>query len=292
MTDAVAPHDVDSADWWDHRPVFSATDKGSRITGLAPGRAPGGLTPRLLVSALLTFTTWAAVTLLGSVSLGCTTSAGCVAGVGAGWLIGGALVVGYLALYVTVGLAEHARGRLGQRRAASLSYLAPLLAGITVGAGAGAAVAAGSDPAEGMRQALDGVPGTEATLISAVVAVLAALWGLTVAARLPSALRHARERQQRIERLRRDGRRYAGRLQLGGIRFWLHNDPELDVVVTYDSPAGRHEVPARMRSSPDRVPKNGSRVVVFTDPRNAVHIELDRDAQPAFEPEQRYTPSE
>ncbi|WP_147375203.1 hypothetical protein [Jiangella rhizosphaerae] len=292
MTDAAAPRDAVSPDWWDHRPVFSVTDKGSRITGLAPGRAPGRLTPRMLFSALLTFTTWASATLVGSASLGCTTSAGCVADVGPGWLVGGLLVLGYLALLVTVGLAEYARERLGQRRAAALSYLAPLLAGVTVGAGAGAAVAAGPNPTEGVRQALDGVPGTEATLVSGAVAVLAALWGLTVAVRLPSALRHARERQQCIERLRRDGRRYAGRLQLGDVRFWLHNDPELDVTVAYDSPAGRHEVAARMRSSPDRVPKDGSRVVVYTDLRHAIHIELDRDAEPAFEPEQRYTPSE
>lgn len=292
MTDAVAPRNVDSTDWWDHRPVFSVTDKGSRITGLAPGRAPGRLTPRLLVPALLTFTAWAAVALLGSAALGCTTSAGCGADVGAGWLVGGLLVLGYLALLVTVGLAEHARERFGQRRAASLFRLVPVLAGVTVGAGAGAAVAAGPDRAEGVRQALDGVPGTEATLVSAAVAVLAALWGLTVVARLPSALRHARERQQRIERLRRDGHRYAGRLQLGGVRFWLHNDPELDVTVSYDSPAGRHEVRARMRTSPDRVPADGSGVVVLTDLQGAVHLELDHDAEPVFEPEQRYTPSE
>ncbi|SED81197.1 hypothetical protein [Jiangella alba] len=292
MTDAVAPRDVDSTDWWEHRPVFSVADKGSRITGLAPGRAPGRITPRLLVSALLTFVAWAAVTLLGSVSLCSATSAGCAVGVAPGWLIGGLLVLGYLALLLAVGLGEDARDRFGQRRAAWLYCRAPLLAGVVAGAGAGAAVAVGPDRAEGVRQALDGVPGTEAALISAVVAALAALWGLTVVARLPSALRHARERQQRIERLRRDGHRYAGRLRLGDVRVWLHNDPELDVTVSYDSPAGRHEVRARMRSSPDRVPKDGSSVVVLTDLQSAVHLELDHDARPEFEPEQRYTPSE
>jgi hypothetical protein len=72
----------------------------------------------------------------------------------------------------------------------------------------------------------------------------------------------------------------------------LHNDPELDVTVTYKSPVGRHEISARMRSSPDRVPKDGSMVVVLTDLQGALHIELDRDAEPVFEPEQRYPPSE
>jgi hypothetical protein len=55
-----------STDWWDHRPAFSVSDKGSRITGLPPGRPAWHSAPRLLVPALLCFTTWAAVS-------GCTT---------------------------------------------------------------------------------------------------------------------------------------------------------------------------------------------------------------------------
>jgi hypothetical protein len=47
-----------------------------------------------------------------------------------------------------------------------------------------------------------------------------------------------------------------------------------------------------MRSSADRVPKDGSRVVVLTDLRGAVHIELDPAVEPVFEPEERYSPSE
>lgn len=201
-------------------------------------------------------------------------------------------VLGYLAVHVTVGLGEHAQDQFGQRRASSLYYLAPLLAGITLGSGVGAAITVGPETAEGVRRALDGEPGTEAAFISAAVALLAAVWGLTVAARLPGALRHARRCQQTIERLRRDGRRYAGRLRLGGVRFWLHSDPELDVTVAYESPAGRHQVAARMRTTPARVPKDGSLVVVLSDLQGAVHIELDPAAEPVFEPEQRYTPSE
>lgn len=286
------PRDEASADWWDHRPVFSAVDKGARITGLAPGRPAWHHAPRLLPAALLSFVAWAAVALLGSSVLCGGTSGECLTGVGQGWLIGGFVVLGYLALLATIGLAERARERFGQRRAASLFYLTPLLAGVTVGSGAGVASALGSGWLEGARRALDGVPGTEAVLVSAVVAVVAAVWGLSVAARLPAALRHARKRQETIERLRRDGHRYAGTVRLGDVRFWLHNDPELDVTVTYGSPAGRHEVAARMRSSTERVPKDGSRVVVLTDLRGAVHIELDPDAEHVFEPEERYSPSE
>lgn len=286
------PRDEASTDWWDHRPAFSVLDKGSRITGLAPGRPAWHRAPRLLVPALLCFTTWAAVALLGSSALCGGTSGECLADVGQGWLIGGVLVLGYLALLAAVDLAERARERFGQRRAAALFYLTPLLAGITVGSGAGAAAALGPSWPEGVRRALDGVPGTEAVLVSAVVAALAAVWGLSVVAQLPAALRHARKRQETIERLRRDGHRYAGTVRLGEVKFWLHNDPELDVTVTYDSPAGRHEVAARMRSSTERVPKDGSRVVVLTDLRGAVHVELDPDAEPEFEPEQRYAPSE
>jgi hypothetical protein len=291
MTDAVE-QDAASTDWWEYRPAFSVSDRGSRITGLAPGRPAWLGAPWLLVPVLLSVTTWAAAALLASSLLCGATAAECPADVGQGWLIGGVLLVGYLALVVTVGLGERGRERFGQRRAASLFYLAPLLAGIAVGSGAGAALALGSGWPEGVQQVLDGVPGTEAVSISAAVAVLTAGWGLVVVAQLPAALRHARKRQETIERLRRDGHRYAGSLRLGAVRFWLHNDPELDVTVMYDSPAGRHEIAARMRSSTERVPKNGSRVVVLTDLQGAVHIELDPDVDTVFEPEERYTPSE
>ncbi|MFD7307287.1 hypothetical protein [Promicromonospora sp. NPDC059942] len=290
MTDAVAPRDAAQAEVWEHRPMFSATDKGSRITWLAPGRSPARVTPRLWATALLCLVAWAAATAAGSSVLCGATSTECTVAVGQGWLIGAALVLGYLAVLATVDLGERAQDHLGQRRAASMFYLAPLLTGITVGAAVGTDLALGAD--QRVSQVLDGVPGTEAVLVSAVVAVLAALWGVVVLVRLPGALRHARRRQETIERLRRDGHRHAGRVRLGDVRIWLHNDPELTVTVTYDSPAGSHEVAGWMRTSPDRVPKDGSRVVVLTDLRGAVHVELDRDGEVAFEPPERYAPSE
>ncbi|GAA2227793.1 hypothetical protein GCM10010413_24470 [Promicromonospora sukumoe] len=270
--------------------MFSATDKGSRITWLAPGRSPGRVMPRMWATALLCLVAWAAATLAGSSVLCAATSTECTVAVGQGWLIGGALVLGYLAVLVTVNLGERAQDHLGQRRAASMFYLAPLLTGITVGAAVGADLALGAD--QRLRQVLDGVPGTEAVLVSTVVAVLAGLWGVVVLVRLPGALRLARRRQEAIARLRREGQRYTGRLTLGRVSHWLHSDPELDVTVAYDSPGGRHEVAARMRTSPNRVPRNSSSMIVLTDLRGAVHLELDLDARPVYEPEERYTPSE
>lgn len=118
----------------------------------------------------------------------------CLTDVGQGWLIGGVVVLGYLALLATVGLAERARERFGQRRTASLFYQTPLLAGITMGSGVGVALALGPSWSEHARRALDGVPGTEAVLVSAVVTVVAAVWAVVVATQLPAALRHARRR--------------------------------------------------------------------------------------------------
>ncbi|WP_277876962.1 hypothetical protein [Kribbella rubisoli] len=40
------------------------------------------------------------------------------------------------------------------------------------------------------------------------------------------------------------------------------------------------------------MPADGSRVIVYDDLRGAVHIELDRDAGPTYEPEARYAASE
>ncbi|MGW5194162.1 hypothetical protein ACWEOO_33235 [Kribbella sp. NPDC004138] len=155
---------------------------------------------------------------------------------------------------------------------------------------AGAALA--PDPSGTLRRTLDGLLGTEAIAVSAVVTVLAAPWWITVVTRLPSALRHARRRQETIERLRRDGRRFPGTVTLGDVRVWLGRNPELDVVIAYESPARTRVLPGRMRTSPDRVPADGSQVVVFDDLRGVVHVELDLDAEFAFEPEERYTASE
>ncbi len=289
----------DSTDWWDHRPVFSTTDKGSRITGLAPGERPGHLTTRLLVSALLCFLGWGAVSLLGTSWLCGGTSAPadtCAVDVPGnlptGWFIAAAVVVGYLVLYVTVDQTEQARQRLGQRRASGLFRAAPVLAGMSVGAGISVSTAVAPDPSETFRRTVHGLIGTEAIAIPAVVAVLTGVWCIAVLVRLPGALLHARKGQVAIERLRRDGRRYAGTVKLGRIVFWLGNNPELEVTIAYDSPAGSHEIRARMRTSPDRVPADGSRVVVFDDLRGVVHVELDTAAEPAFEPEARYAPSE
>ena len=290
---------LDSTDWWDHRPVFSTTDKMSRITGLAPGERPGRVTTRLLVSVLLCFLGWGAVSLLGTSALCGTTSAPsstCAVDIprhiSAVWFIVAAVVVLYLVLAVTADLNANARQRLGQRRAAALLRSAPLLAGMSVGAFISAATAVAPDPSDVLRRTVHGEIGTESIAVSVVVAVLTGLWCVTVVVRLPSALLHARQRQLTIERLRRDGRRYAGQVKLGRVVIWLGHDPELEVTIAYDSPAGSHQLQARMRTSPDRVPADGSRVVVFDDLRGVVHIELDPEAEPAFEPEERYAPSE
>ncbi|TDX03354.1 hypothetical protein [Kribbella sp. VKM Ac-2566] len=287
----------DPTDWWDHRPVFSTTDKMARITGLAPGARPGRVTTRLLVSVLLCFLGWGAVSLLGTSALCGATSAPagtCAVDIhiSAGWFIAAAVVVGYLVLAVTSDLTENARQRLGQRRAASLLRSAPLLAGMSVGAFISAATAVAPDPSDVLRRTVHGEIGTESIAISAVVAIVTGLWAVTVAVRLPSALQHARQRQATIEGLRRDGRQYAGQVKLGRVAIWLGNNPELEVTIAYESPAGSHEVQARMRTSPDRVPADGSQVVVFDDLRGVVHVELDTAAEPAFEPEARYAPSE
>ncbi|WP_350277666.1 hypothetical protein [Kribbella sp. HUAS MG21] len=286
-------------DWWDYRPVFSTTDKGSRITGLAPGEPVGRITTRLVVTTALCFAAWGAASLLGTSLLCQATSAPestCVVNVPLDvpvvWRVLAAIVVVYLLLLVTVDLGEHARQRLGQRRVAVLLWSAPTLAGIAVGAGISTGTAFAPDPSGTLRRTLDGLIGTEAIALSAVLTVLAGFWWITVVARVPSALRHARRRQETIERVRRDGRRFTGSVRLGDVRFWLGRNPELDVAIVYHSPSGSHVLPGRMRTSPDRVPADGSPVVIFDDLRGVVHVELDVDAEFAFEPEQRYTAAE
>ncbi|GAA3127537.1 hypothetical protein JOF29_007492 [Kribbella aluminosa] len=160
-----------------------------------------------------------------------------------------------------------------------------------VGAGLSVVTGFSVDPGT-LQRTRDFRIGTEAYAISAALALVAVVRWIFVVGRLPSALVQAREQQATIDRLRRDGHRYAGIVKLGCIVFWLGSSPELEVTIAYDSPAGAHEIKARMRTSPDRVPADGSRIVVFDDLRGDLHVELDLDATPSFEPEQRYTASD
>ncbi|MGW7680161.1 hypothetical protein ACWGID_05440 [Kribbella sp. NPDC054772] len=286
-------------DWWDDRPVFSAADKGSRITGLAPGESPGHVTTRLAILGALCFVAWTAASLLGTSWLcnassapGETCAVDFPSGVRLLWRIVATVVVAYVLLHFSLVFGEEARQRLGQSRAAGLLVGSALLAGVAVGAGFSVVTGFSVDPSGTLRRTLDFRIGTEAYAISAALALVAVLWWILVLGRLPAALVAARERQTTIERLRRDGHRYAGTVKLGRIVFWLGQSPELDVTIAYDSPAGAHEIKARMRTSPDRVPADGSKVVVFDDLRGDLHIELDRDATPSFEPSESYTASE
>ena len=161
------------------------------------------------------FAVWGAVSLLGTSRRRAATSAPentCVLSlpgdVSLVWRILALIVAGYLLLLVTLDLGEQARQRLGRRQVAWLVWSAPLLAGLAVGAGLSAAAALAPDPTGTLRRTLDCLLGTEAIAVSAVVTLLAALRWITVVTRLPSALRHARRRQETIERLRRDGRRF------------------------------------------------------------------------------------
>ncbi|RNL64355.1 hypothetical protein EFK50_07455 [Nocardioides marmoriginsengisoli] len=272
--------------------MFSATDKGGRITGLAPGQRPGTTSAVLWISAGLCFAAWGAAAFLGSSALCSGTSmpaSRCSVGVDGGWLIALVGVTAFAAQWVTTDLADRARVRLGQSRAASLLWSTVLLIGGAAGGFVAVARQLGPDPAEVLRRTFDFQIGTESVFITGVVAIAALLWGLVTAARLPAGLRYARARQADIERLRRDGSRYVGRLRLGEIIYWLGSNPELHVTVDYDSPGGAREARARMRTSPDRVPADGSAVLVFTDHAGTVHLELDPSAETVFAPEDRYT---
>ncbi|MGZ0147455.1 hypothetical protein ACXJJ3_10320 [Kribbella sp. WER1] len=286
-------------DWWDDRPVFSTTDKGARITGLAPGESPGHVTTRLMLLGVLCFAAWGAASLLGTSWL-CNASSApaetCAVNLPSGvrllWRILGTVVVAYVLLHFSLAFGEEARQRLGQSRAAGLLVGSALLAGVAVGSGWSVATGFSVDPSGTLRRTLDFRIGTEAYAVSAALAIVAVLWWILVAGRLPAALVAARERQATIERLRRDGRRYGGTVKLGRIVFWFGQSPELEVTIAYDSPAGAHEIPARMRTSPDRVPADGSKVVVLDDLRGDLYVELDPGATPTYAPAERYTASE
>jgi hypothetical protein len=74
---------------------------------------------------------------------------------------------------------------------------------------------------------------------------------------------------------------------------WLFNYPMFTVEVGYIVDGAPRVVSAHMRTSADRVPVVGSRMIVLTDDRGITHVELDLASGGAFEPDVgKFAPSD
>ncbi|MEK3913222.1 hypothetical protein [Paenibacillus sp. FSL H7-0331] len=275
-------------------PLFSTTDKNGRMTMLLPGRRVGRaapLIPWLITAAVL----WA---LTGSVPFGALLGMAPTPAIN--MLLGHPVTVGVavLLLFVAIGTtgAVYSRSieQFGQTRVAGLFATLSVTGGLAAVAGVLLLWTLTSNPSRPFDLEAIATSPTIPLELGAVVGASFALWAAITLLRLPGSIAHARRRQADIERLRVEGSSYTGTLTaVNFTNSWLFNLPIFTVEVNYIVDGAPRVVPAHMRTSDDRVPVVGSRMIVLTDDRGTTHVELNLASGAAFEPDVgKYAPSD
>lgn len=275
-------------------PLFSTTDRNGRMTTLQPGRRIGRvapLLPWLLASAIL----WA---LTGSVPFGALLGLAPTPAIsiflGHPVTVSVAVVLLFISIGATSGVYSSAVEQFGQTRIAGLFGTLGVTGGLTVIAGALLLWTLTSNPSRTFDLEAIATSPTIPKELGAVVGATFALWATITLLRLPGSITHARRRQADIERLRVEGTSCTGTLT--AVNFnnsWHFNFPMFTVEVNYIVDGAPRVVSAHMRTSADRVPVVGSRMIVLTDERGTTHVELDLASGAAFEPDVgKYTPSD
>ncbi|GAA3413807.1 hypothetical protein ACFFNY_32620 [Paenibacillus hodogayensis] len=270
-------------------PLFSTTDTNGRMTLLRPGRRVGRaapLLPQLLVAAAL----WA---LTGSVPFGALLGLAPTPAIN--MLLGHpvtvcvAVALLFVAIGVTVGLYSRAIEQFGQIRVAGLFATLAVAGGLAVDAGVLLLWTLTSDSSRPFDLEAIATSPTIPQELGALIGAGFALWATIALLRLPGSIAHARRRQSDIERLRAEGSSFAGTLTVVSFtNRWLSNYPMFTVEVGYIVDGAPRVISAQMRTTADRVPVVGSRMLVLTDGRGTTHVELDRSNGATFEPDGKY----
>ncbi|MFD2330798.1 hypothetical protein ACFSR7_16215 [Cohnella sp. GCM10020058] len=275
-------------------PLFSSTDKSGRMTMLLPGRRVGRTAP--LMPWLLT--AGALWSLTGSVPFG--TLLGMAPTPAINMLLGHPVTVGVavLLLFVAIGASGGVYSRsieqFGQARVAGLFATLSVTGGLAAAAGVLLLWTLTSDSSRPFDLEAIATSPTIPLELGAVVGASFALWAAIALLRLPGSIAHARRRQADIERLRAEGLSCTGTLTaVNFTNSWLHNYPMFTIEVNYMVDGAPRVVSAHMRTSADRVPLVGSRMIVLTDDRGTTHVELDLASGAAFEPDVgKFAPSD
>ncbi|WP_405154575.1 hypothetical protein [Paenibacillus sp. FSL K6-0108] len=275
-------------------PLFSTTDRNGRMTTLQPGRRIGRvapLLPWLLASAIL----WA---LTGSVPFGALLGLAPTPAIsiflGHPVTVSVAVVLLFISIGATSGVYSSTVEQFGQTRIAGLFGTLGVTGGLTVIAGALLLWTLTSNPSRTFDLEAIATSPTIPKELGAVVGATFALWAAITLLRLPGSITHARRRQANIERLRVEGTSCTGTLTaVNFTNSWHFNFPMFTVEVNYIVDGAPRVVSAHMRTSTDRVPVVGSRMIVLTDERGTTHVELDLASGAAFDPDVgKYTPSD
>ena len=271
-------------------PILSTTDRGARMTQLRAGQPVGRLSGNLVLRVLLCTATWAVASSVPYVGLlGLAPTSQISQALGSPWAVVAALVLGYFAIIQSIGIHSHAKAAFGQARVAGLLAWLPVIGGHAVGAPWWLFASLDAEPMPSFDLSHIATASEIPRELGAVIGATFGAWAVVILCRLPGALHHARSRQQVLERLRRSGTRHEGVLtQVRFSNVWVHDEPFFTVEVSYDAAGETRVVPARMRTSADRVPVVGTRMVVLADGHGSVCVELDDTAEAVFEAEGRY----
>lgn len=267
-------------------PLFSTTDRGGRMTALLPGRGVGRATP-LLPWLFAAAALWA---LTGSVPFGALLGLAPTPAIsmllGHPVTVGVAVVLLFVAIGVTGGVYSRAVEQFGQTRVAGLFVSLAIAGGLVVIAGVLLIWTLASDPSRPFNLEAIGTSPTIPLELGAVIGACFALWAAISLLRLPGSITHARQRQSDIERLRVEGNSFIGTLTtVSFTNCWLSGLPVFKVEVGYIVAGTPRVVSAHMRTSADRVPLVGSRMLVLTDDRGTTHVEVDLSNGATFEPD-------
>ncbi|CAI8949663.1 conserved membrane hypothetical protein [Brevibacillus sp. IT-7CA2] len=270
-------------------PLFSTTDTDGRMTVLRPGRRVGRaapLLPWLLIAAAL----WA---LTGCVPFGALLGLAPTPAIsmflGHPVTVGVAVVLLFVAIRATGGVYTRAYAQFGQTRVAGLFASLAVSGGLGVDAGVLLLWTLTSDPSRPFDLEAIATSPTIPPEFGAVVGAGFAFWAAITLLRLPGSIAHARRCQANIDRLRVEGSSFTG--TLNAVSFanrWLFDLPMFTVEVGYIVDGAPRVVSAHMRTSADRVPVVGSRMLVLTDDRGTTHVELDSSNGTIFEPDGKY----
>ncbi|MEK4849041.1 hypothetical protein NST04_04090 [Paenibacillus sp. FSL H7-0756] len=275
-------------------PLFSTTDRNGRMTTLQPGRRIGRVAP-VLPWLFATAVLWA---LTGSVPFGALLGLAPTPAVniflGHPVTVIVAVVLLIVSIGATSGLYSSAAQQFGQTRVAGLFRTLGVTGGLTVIAGALLLWTLTSNPSQPFDLEAIATSPTIPKELGAVVGAACALWAAIALLRLPGSTAHARRRQADIERLRVEGSSYTGTLTaVNFTNSWLFHYPIFTVEVNYIVDGASRVVSAHMRTSSDRVPVVGSRMIVLTDERGTIHVDLDPAGGAVFEPDvDKYAPSD
>lgn len=247
--------------WEDALPVFSAREKGDRITTLPSG--PSMLTGFAVLAGLL----WVPAGVGGAVFYARMSH---VESKDIWWLGAGSILYAFLPAVASGLVADEATKVVGQRKTATRIAMVPGFTGAGLGI-LGAAIWT------------RGPSGGWMALVAAACGVLAVIVTL-IAWR---GIQYTRKRQAWIGWMQQYGTRTPGFLrEINFLRKWIDGNPVFTVVVEYATEHGAQHVTASMVTTTRRVPSPGTAMVVTRTPGTTgddVLVDLDHTQQPRFD---------